>query len=430
MKPINRREFVSRTVAGVAALYLYPLRASARVLTTRDLARLRWEKPVEDGRFFVMIGTNMSAGLDCTLGLDPQIRRAGSDEKDMFIEYRPEDIIQASGLRLAPAAAPLVPHASDFSIINGIFMRRDSGHGQLLEYMQSGDPTGNAASLAIEYATRMPSTPMGTIFDTFSVKQAGHATIVSNAQSLDTQLSAALSGTSSTDFFEDLIEYAIPSLADAQKASSESQLLLPQLAKDIGAMSGPETKTMKILAAAFKAGASTQALLQISTTISLDTHTNHEKTHLSGQSAYWQQVADLFSLFKKTPYGTGSLFDATTFYVTSEFSRTPALNGSQGKDHNPFTNSALIAGRGVRGGDVYGASKLQTRTETLDGMPCHIGAPYDFESGRIVDRLADATTYIYPEHVVQTLVHILGISETHALKKGDRPLPYFKKLIR
>ena len=42
--------------------------------------------------------------------------------------------------------------------------------------------------------------------------------------------------------------------------------------------------------------------------------------------------------------------------ATGEFGRTPKLNAAGGRDHWPGVWSALLAGGGVRGGQVIGAS--------------------------------------------------------------------------
>ncbi len=50
------------------------------------------------------------------------------------------------------------------------------------------------------------------------------------------------------------------------------------------------------------------------------------------------------------------LLDSTLVVATGEFGRTPKLNRSGGRDHWPACWSALLAGGGVRGGQVIGAS--------------------------------------------------------------------------
>jgi hypothetical protein len=50
------------------------------------------------------------------------------------------------------------------------------------------------------------------------------------------------------------------------------------------------------------------------------------------------------------------LLDETLVVVVGEFGRTPKINATQGRDHWGMCQSALLAGGGVRGGQVYGSS--------------------------------------------------------------------------
>jgi hypothetical protein len=50
------------------------------------------------------------------------------------------------------------------------------------------------------------------------------------------------------------------------------------------------------------------------------------------------------------------LLDSTLVIGLAEFGRTPKINGSRGRDHWPDCFSVVLAGGGVRGGVVYGAS--------------------------------------------------------------------------
>src|SRR5262249_6046505 len=53
------------------------------------------------------------------------------------------------------------------------------------------------------------------------------------------------------------------------------------------------------------------------------------------------------------------LLDETLVTVVGEFGRTPKINATQGRDHWGFAQSALLAGGGIRGGQVYGATDKQ-----------------------------------------------------------------------
>ncbi|HBI42798.1 MAG TPA: DUF1501 domain-containing protein [Planctomycetales bacterium] len=53
------------------------------------------------------------------------------------------------------------------------------------------------------------------------------------------------------------------------------------------------------------------------------------------------------------------LLDETLVVVMSEMGRTPRVNANGGRDHWTFCYSVLMAGAGIRGGSVYGASDSQ-----------------------------------------------------------------------
>lgn len=50
------------------------------------------------------------------------------------------------------------------------------------------------------------------------------------------------------------------------------------------------------------------------------------------------------------------LLDETLVVWAGEFGRTPFAQGNDGRDHNPFGFSVWLAGGGVRGGTIYGAT--------------------------------------------------------------------------
>jgi hypothetical protein len=84
----------------------------------------------------------------------------------------------------------------------------------------------------------------------------------------------------------------------------------------------------------------------------------------------WDTHADNFSLLKNKNLPTldaglsglfevlalKGLLDSTVVYVTGEFGRTPKVNGRAGRDHYPRAMFTLLAGGGIRAGQVVGAS--------------------------------------------------------------------------
>jgi hypothetical protein len=53
------------------------------------------------------------------------------------------------------------------------------------------------------------------------------------------------------------------------------------------------------------------------------------------------------------------LLDETLVSCVGEFGRTPKINAANGRDHWPYCYSGVLAGGGIRGGAIYGASDKQ-----------------------------------------------------------------------
>ena len=62
------------------------------------------------------------------------------------------------------------------------------------------------------------------------------------------------------------------------------------------------------------------------------------------------------------------LLESTLVIAMGEFGRTPKVNGSAGRDHWPYCFSAVLAGGGVRGGTVFGASDKLGAYPDLDAV--------------------------------------------------------------
>jgi hypothetical protein len=92
------------------------------------------------------------------------------------------------------------------------------------------------------------------------------------------------------------------------------------------------------------------------------------------------------------------LLDETLVVWMAEFGRTPRLNGSAGRDHWGAVFSVALAGGGVRGGSVHGAS------DSIGAFP---------RDGRVL-----------PQDLLATLLHSLGIRpDTEIHDAQGRPIP-------
>jgi hypothetical protein len=62
------------------------------------------------------------------------------------------------------------------------------------------------------------------------------------------------------------------------------------------------------------------------------------------------------------------LLDSTLVVLATEFGRTPKMNENAGRDHHPAVFSCLLAGAGVKGGVVHGASDERGHSPETDGV--------------------------------------------------------------
>lgn len=72
------------------------------------------------------------------------------------------------------------------------------------------------------------------------------------------------------------------------------------------------------------------------------------------------------------------LLDTTAVFVTGEFGRTPKINNRGGRDHFPRAMTCLLAGGGIKGGQVIGASDSKGMgPESGDGItPDNVAASF------------------------------------------------------
>jgi hypothetical protein len=96
--------------------------------------------------------------------------------------------------------------------------------------------------------------------------------------------------------------------------------------------------------------------------------------------------------------GQRGMLDETLVVCMSEFGRSPKMNAAAGRDHWGYVFSVALAGGGIRGGQVYGAS------DKNGGQP---------REGRV-----------RPQDLTATMLHCLGYeSDTEIHDAQGRPLP-------
>ena len=82
-----------------------------------------------------------------------------------------------------------------------------------------------------------------------------------------------------------------------------------------------------------------------------DTHGANDAKHLRNGAQIDKPIAGLIMDLKAR-----GLLDSTLLIWGGEFGRTPTSEGSDGRDHSPYGYSVWMAGGGVKGGTVFGAT--------------------------------------------------------------------------
>jgi len=82
-----------------------------------------------------------------------------------------------------------------------------------------------------------------------------------------------------------------------------------------------------------------------------DQHGNLQKGHTDNAMAVDQPIGALLTDLEQR-----GLLDSTLVVWTGEFGRTPFAQGSNGRDHNPWGFSQWLAGGGIQGGVIHGAT--------------------------------------------------------------------------
>ena len=82
-----------------------------------------------------------------------------------------------------------------------------------------------------------------------------------------------------------------------------------------------------------------------------DTHGGNDAKHVRNGQQIDKPIAGLIQDLKAR-----GLLDSTLIIWGGEFGRTPTSEGADGRDHSPYGYSVWMAGGGIKGGTVYGAT--------------------------------------------------------------------------
>jgi hypothetical protein len=362
----------------------------------------------------------------------------------------------------ASSAAPLHSLRDRFSVINGVLMSTSfDGHDQNTNLYMAGNPFGgpsfnadlNADSTAPLDYVRLGDLLSGTLEDsrTIPLSEAGLSQLVTGVGSLD-NISPTLDDflrAESAKLGKPGERFGAGVLAlDAANTASKD---LEQRIKSIRLGNDQDLldQQLAVIREVFRLDIARGALLAIDgDDLFFD---NHAASAAKAQGPSFvtlsTRLARVLQYLAATPFDDQhALIDVTTVVVGTEFGRTMRQLGAPidntGTDHNPLSNSILVAGAGIKSGLVVGASDFQSATETLSGAhqaldPDGIklmGRPFDFTTCTVRPDLPAtfaAGDYIQIASVINTIYSLFGVDQSkwRLVERGGAVAPVLSTLL-
>lgn len=427
------------------------------------LARSAPSSSPEDQHFFLYI--NIPGGLDASYLFDARPLAMTGDK--LIANYHGKDPILYRGtngettLRTS-LTDPLMKFQDRFSVINGVVMSPNLvGHDQLMNVLLTGNPFGgdsffpwtNKSGLPLDFITSgpIPLVQLNNIQGSMQLSPKACKDLGAKIQKIASNQSMI----GQIQNRAELIGKGKTSLAASSRRMGSSVNSLGDLAgklaqmtlnpSDMSSISDPRERFVKsieqditMLSESMRVGLTNAGVLLMFDNI--DTHNAKAASELPLKIAMFSEaIAAVFTHLESVQMPSGrSMLDHTTFLIGTEFSRTMRQPGAPidqtGTDHNALTNTLIVGGKGVRGGQVIGQSDFQSSTETLS--PAHLsadpsklsimGRPFDFETNRsitgVLPQSFEVTQYIGASNVTNTIQDILGIPKERRFTYG-RNLP-------
>src|SRR5262249_6708660 len=360
----------------------------------------------------------------------------------------------------SPVVNPLEPFRERFSILNGVVMTPSfDGHLQNMNFLFTGNPFGGDSfipHLNLAETGRAPHS-----LDAILMSHQLDATITnhSGVVPLEPGSAAALSstlrqiapleeGSELSDFVRGRL--AANAAGSGRMAAGAAQMLagldrvprvhrqLAQLTIRPGRGAGREHDALALVAECFRLAISRAAIYVLPEFFDVHAADRAKEQPKLFATAVGTIAALLHGLAAMPFDKQRSMFDVTTVMVASEFGRSlrsPDVRiDDTGTNHNQFSNSILLGGKGVRGGMVIGASDLAHAFDpasnahlALDpALEKSMGRPFDFATMQARADLPDSfdlPDYLTVQSVVNTLYALFRVpKERHRVLRRDLPL--------
>lgn len=455
----SRRQILSFGLGGAASLY-FPGSAFPAQASTEAMA--------DDPHFFLMIV--LKGGADTSYMFDA--RPLGMTEAGRIQNYLGTEPLPWEGRNGTVAAAssltkPLLPHRDRFSILNGIIMTpRFDGHQQNMNFLFTGDPFGGNSfipHLNLPAKGRDPGA-VDAIVPTENPEAdvANHSGVIPLEPKILKGLPEQLRQLPPAHADDPVTSFVLSRLDAAAKGDgtiSEGARLMrkaletsPEVHRKLASLSAADPKlsieqqSVALIAECFRLSLSRSAIYVLPEMF--DVHAAEQaKAQPKLFSGVIGKVAALFKELIETPYDNKrSMLDVTTVMVASEFGRSMRAPNlpitATGTNHNQYSNSILLGGKGINNGLVIGASdsesvdaKISKAHLAIDPtLEKTIGKPFDYTAMRSRDDLPEVftiTDYLTIGSAINTVYSLFGVPKDLYRESGRDlgPAPILRQLL-
>jgi hypothetical protein len=407
-------------------------------------------EPHNEPHFFLMIVLN--GGADSSYMFDARplsMTKAGKIQN--YLGEEPSPWIGRNGVSTLATSLikPLGPFRDRFSVLNGVYMTPSfDGHLQNMNFLFTGNAFGGDSfipHLNLPDTGRDPQSLDGIMSSSpLTVTINNHSGVVPlqprSVGGLATSLKQTPplhSGSPLTEFIRGRMTASSggPGRLAAGAALMRSGLdRAPQVHHQLAQLTqpsnqhSPEQQTAALIAQCFRLSISRSAIYAPSEFFDV-----HATEQARGQPKLFASAIDKIATLLKgladSPFDDRrSMFDVTTVMVASEFGRTlrqpDAPIDATGTNHNQFSNSILLGGKGIRAGMVIGATDLRDEADKpsqahlqLDPtLEKSIGRPFDFAALRPRDdhpEEFDIKDYLTIGSVVNTVYALFDVPKEH-----------------
>jgi hypothetical protein len=441
---VKRREFLKTSLVSTAAALSIPgLSFLPR--------RARAADGTEPVHFFLLITLPNPSGLDSSYLFDARAPEMTMNSCIQNYRSGPPAVPWVGsngGATLATEIVkPLEMYRTYFSVLNGVTMSTGfDGHDQNVNFLYTGDPFGGAAFLpmlnSLTSASPLDAIERGRIKATLNNASKSVPLSPQSAAALIKSLKSVPALDPGSPLFS-YLSRRLTSIGGSDTGAfsagtrqfSQAFMQAPALVQQLTRLqiAGPDSDQnyIPMLGQFFKNGIARAAVLTLDTKSALfDTH--DPKAAAQQPTTYAALVTTLASIFeamRTTAFDqTRSLLDVTTFLFSAEFGRSMRQNGKPihdtGTDHNPYANSILIGGKGIRGGQVLGSSDFTSSDEVLSAAHLALdpnklrsfGRPFDFASGQVRSDLPstyNASDYLGFNSVINTIFSLFDVAASN-----------------